>query len=194
MSSNPVAPASTPASAPTTRGYLDFAGFARLRGDASRSPSGAVREAAQQFEATFLQMMLSSMREAGFKSDLTDRSGEEMYMELMDREIAVQMSRRRSFGVADMIERQLAPALAAPATSAAQVLGAREAARTSGGMALRPVSPPLDLARDSARAFRIERQGALPLAPRGVVPAAYGPVAATPSSPPESSSTTGTRP
>lgn len=181
-----------PASAPATRGYLDFAGFARLRGDASRSPSGAVREAAQQFEATFLQMMLSSMREAGFKSDLTESSGEEMYRELMDREVAVQMSRRRSFGVADMIERQLAPATAAPASSTAQVLGSREAARSTGGMALRPVAPPLDLARDTGRALRIERQGALPLAPRGVAPTPSGPAAAMPSSP--ASSTPGTNP
>ena len=44
--------------------YLDFAGLARLRGEAHRSSGAANRETAQQFEAMFIQMMMKSMRDA----------------------------------------------------------------------------------------------------------------------------------
>jgi flagellar protein FlgJ len=172
----------TSATNPAIRGYLDFSGMARLRGDASRDQTDAVREAATQFEATFIQMMLSAMREAGLNEDLTSGPGQAMYTDLMDREVAAQMARRRSFGVAQMIERQLAPGAApgaepaaGPAASAApastsEVLGAREAARTP-GLPLRPPAAALPLQTDGPSGLTLDRPGALPLAPREAAPA-----------------------
>ena len=42
--------------------YSDFAGLAKLREQARNESPEAAREAAQQFEALFVQMMLQSMR------------------------------------------------------------------------------------------------------------------------------------
>lgn len=159
-----------PATNPAIRGYLDFSGMARLRGDANRDQSDAVREAATQFEATFIQMMLSAMREAGLNEDLTSGPGQAMYTDLMDREVAAQMAQRRSFGVAQMIERQLAPEPVSPPASTSDVLGAREATRAP-GMPLRPLATPLPLRPDGPSTLPIERAGALPLAPREANPA-----------------------
>ena len=52
----------------TASSSLDFAGLARLRGEAQKKSNAGNREAAQQFEAMFVQMMLKSMRDATFKS------------------------------------------------------------------------------------------------------------------------------
>ena len=69
--------------------YLDFAGLARLRSEAHRSSGAANREAAQQFEAMFIQMMMKSMREASFKGELLDSGALDTFQGLQDREISV---------------------------------------------------------------------------------------------------------
>lgn len=112
----------------TTRGYLDFAGLGKLRGQAVQDESAALREASQQFEAAFVEMMLRSMREAGFKSDLLGSSGEDMYQDMMDRELSVQLARRGSLGIADMLERQLTKREASVDPAASDVLRSRNAA------------------------------------------------------------------
>jgi len=88
--------------------YLDFAGLARLRGEAHRSSSAANRETAQQFEAMFIQMMMKSMRDASFKGELLDSSALETFQGMQDREISVQLAKRGGFGLADMLEKQFA--------------------------------------------------------------------------------------
>ena len=80
--------------------YLDFAGLARLRSEAHRSSGAANREAAQQFEAMFIQMMMKSMREASFKGELLDSSALETFQGMQDREISVQLAKRGGFGLA----------------------------------------------------------------------------------------------
>lgn len=79
-------------------------GVSSLRALSAQNDPQALTEAAQQFEALFLQMMLQSMRSAGssFAED-RDRSYEEMF----DREIAVELARKNSLGIADMLLRQM---------------------------------------------------------------------------------------
>jgi len=88
--------------------YLDFAGLARLRSEAHRSSGAANREAAQQFEAMFIQMMMKSMREASFKGELLDSGALDTFQGLQDREISVQLAKRGGLGIADMLEKQFA--------------------------------------------------------------------------------------
>ncbi len=82
----------------------DFAGLARLKSLSAEQDPKAIREAARQFEALFLQMMLKSMRDAGsaFAED-RDRSYEEMF----DQQIALDLAQRDSIGVADLLMRQI---------------------------------------------------------------------------------------
>jgi flagellar protein FlgJ len=82
----------------------DFQGFSELRSRAgARSPEVA-REAARQFEALFVQMMLKSMRDAnavlGEQRDTT-------YEEMFDKQIALEMTRGKGLGLGELIARQL---------------------------------------------------------------------------------------
>lgn len=95
-------------------GAMNIAGLGELRAGSSHNDPAAVVEAARQFEALFLQMMLKSMRSAGasFAED-RDRSYEEMF----DREIAVELAQSDSLGIADLLLRQIGHGQDAAATA-----------------------------------------------------------------------------
>jgi len=95
------------ASAPV---YNDFSGIARLeRGARERDPE-ATREAARQFEAIFVKMMLKSMRDANsVLAEDRDRTYEEMF----DDQIALELTREKGLGLADLLVRQMSPASSA---------------------------------------------------------------------------------
>lgn len=88
-------------------GYLDFSGLGQLRGDAAQKKAGSLEKTAEQFEAMFVQMMMKSMREAVVKDEENTSNAGDMYQDLMDRELSVQFAKRRTFGIADMLTRQL---------------------------------------------------------------------------------------
>lgn len=70
----------------------------------------ALKEAAQQFEAVFLNMMLKSMREATSKGDLFNSQQTEFYTQMFDQQLAQDLS-KKSLGLADMMVQQLTPSL-----------------------------------------------------------------------------------
>lgn len=78
-----------------------------LRRDAQRDPHGAVKKAAQQFEALFMQMVLKSMREALPKSGMLESTAQEMYTGMLDQQLATKVAAGGT-GLADMIAKQLA--------------------------------------------------------------------------------------
>ena len=86
---------------------LDFAGMGALRGQAQRREDKATRETATQFEAMFIQMMLKSMREATEKEGLMTSDHEEAFQEMYDRELSVQLAKRNTLGVADMLVKSI---------------------------------------------------------------------------------------
>lgn len=87
---------------------VDFVGMAALRAEA-RGGDGQqpMKDAAQQFEALFVQMMLKSMRDAVPDGGLMGGNSLEMYEEMHDQQIALDISRRGGLGLANMIEAQL---------------------------------------------------------------------------------------
>lgn len=87
---------------------LDFSGMASLRTQARVDPDeGTVAEAAQQFEALFVQMMLKSMRDAVPDGGLFGSNNMQTYQEMHDQQIALDISRSGGLGLAKMIEAQL---------------------------------------------------------------------------------------
>jgi len=86
---------------------LDFAGMGALRGQAQRREEKATRETATQFEAMSIQMMLKSMREATEKEGLMTSDHEEAFQEMYDRELSVQLAKRNTLGVADMLVKSI---------------------------------------------------------------------------------------
>jgi peptidoglycan hydrolase FlgJ len=69
----------------------------------------ALRKAAEAFEAIILRQMLASMRAAKLSSDLLGSGTTDNFREMADARLADSMSSLRAFGIADLVERQLAP-------------------------------------------------------------------------------------
>ncbi|ELB2054188.1 flagellar assembly peptidoglycan hydrolase FlgJ [Vibrio parahaemolyticus] len=69
----------------------------------------ALHEAARQFESIFTSMMLKSMREAneGFESNIMNSQNEKFYRQMLDEQMASELSANGSMGLADMIVAQL---------------------------------------------------------------------------------------
>jgi flagellar protein FlgJ len=68
----------------------------------------AVKEAAKQFEALFLQQVMKSMREATPKGGMFDSEESRMYQSMLDQQMAMQLSTRGGgIGLARVIERQM---------------------------------------------------------------------------------------
>jgi flagellar protein FlgJ len=85
----------------------DFAALAELRARASADAGAVTAEAARQFEALFVQMMLKSMRSA---SDVFGDGSDTTYRDMFDQQIALDMAKGRGLGLAEVLQRQLAPA------------------------------------------------------------------------------------
>ena len=87
--------------------YGDFSSLAALKKDAKTQSAESVRAAAQQFESLFTNMLLKSMRSAGFGDSLTGGSDVEFYQGMFDQQLAVQLSKGKGLGLADMLVQQL---------------------------------------------------------------------------------------
>lgn len=97
----------------------DAAALDRIRLQARRGTPGAVREAAQQFEALLLNSMLKAMRDTTSQDTPFDSEQTRMMQSMLDQQLAQAMS-VRGIGLADALVRQLAPAPAAPSPAAAR--------------------------------------------------------------------------
>lgn len=67
----------------------------------------ALRAAAKQFEALFLQMVMKSMRDATPATSMMDSEQTKMYQSLLDQQMALNMSQARGTGLSEVIYRQL---------------------------------------------------------------------------------------
>lgn len=87
--------------------YTDFAGLGALKAKARKDRESALDEVARQFESLFTQMMLRSMRDASFGGGLGEGKNTAFYRDMYDQQLAVEMSRQRGLGLAEVIKRQL---------------------------------------------------------------------------------------
>lgn len=86
---------------------LSPGGMDRLKLQAKNDPKAAVRAAAQQFEALFLDMMLKSMREATPEEGLFDNAQTKLYSGMLDGQLSQKMSSGKGIGLAEMMAKQL---------------------------------------------------------------------------------------
>ena len=116
--SNKLPPAANTALGGTGAGsYLDFDALGRLKGKAAKDGKSAARETAQQFEALFLQMMMKSMRDASFKSDLVESQAKDTFEGMFDKEVSLAMAKKNTLGLADLLLKHM-PDPAAQAANA----------------------------------------------------------------------------
>lgn len=77
-----------------------------LRAIAARDPKAAVKDAAKQFEALFMQELMKSMRQASLASGILDNAGSQMGTDMLDAQYASMMTGMPR-GLSEAIERQL---------------------------------------------------------------------------------------
>ena len=173
--SNNLPPAANAALGGTGTGsYLDFDALGRLKGKAAKDGKSAAHETAQQFEALFLQMMMKSMRDASFKSDLIESQAKDTFEGMFDKEVSLAMAKKNTLGLADMLIKNMPdPAVQAAnaqaikdlqeqqalqPSSTASVLQARAAAGKGFSLAA-PQAVPLSLQPVAQSALPLPRMG-----------------------------------
>jgi Rod binding domain-containing protein len=147
-----------------TRSYLDFDGLGQLKGQARQDAKAATRETAQQFEALFIQMMMKSMRDSVVKSELSENAPLDTYQSIFDKEVSVQLAKRNSMGLADMLVKNLEQQQAAT-VSTAEMLKMREdgALPPAKPIPLNPKETALPLNNERRPEFKLPKSGAIPM-------------------------------
>lgn len=91
-----------------TDAITDFGQFAELRRGADNNDPAVLREVAGQFEALFIQTMMKNMRDTSFGDSIFGQSSQhDMYQEMMDKQLAVEMAGGRGIGLKEILIRQL---------------------------------------------------------------------------------------
>lgn len=96
-----------------SRNVHDLKGIDNLRKAAQSGDKEALTEAAKQFEAIFVQMMLKSMRKA--QDSMADKDSPfnsqqvKFYREMHDQQLAVDLSANGNMGIAEIIVQQFSP-------------------------------------------------------------------------------------
>ena len=92
--------------------YHDLSSLNDLRSLAKKDEKQAIHQAAKQFEAVFMNMLLSSMRKAnkGFEQDNPlNTNSTEFFREMHDQQLATELSNQGTLGLADLMVKQLTP-------------------------------------------------------------------------------------
>lgn len=92
--------------------YFDLQGLEQLRQKTKTNDKETIREVANQFESMFASMLIKSMREANaaFETDSPFNNQQtKFYTDMQDKQLAVDISRNGSLGLADALVRQLDP-------------------------------------------------------------------------------------
>ena len=66
-----------------------------------------LREAAEQFEAIFLNEFIKQARKAKLADDILGSDAQDTYQEMMDRELSTQLAGQVNLGIAEALVRQL---------------------------------------------------------------------------------------
>ena len=86
---------------------MDLNGLNRLRSLSQRDKSGALDQAAKQFEALFIQMLLKGARDSSIGDPLFGSNQMDTYKEMFDQQLALTMAQTGETGIGDMLVKQL---------------------------------------------------------------------------------------
>ncbi|MFZ6767238.1 flagellar assembly peptidoglycan hydrolase FlgJ [Undibacterium sp. Di26W] len=85
---------------------FDSKSLDELKQSARNNSPDAIKGAAKQFEALFMNMMLKSMRQAGGQDGPMDNEQSRMYTSMLDQQLSQTMA-KKGVGLADVLVRQL---------------------------------------------------------------------------------------
>jgi flagellar protein FlgJ len=163
--SNKLPPAANAALGGTGTGsYLDFDALGRLKGKAAKDGKSAARETAQQFEALFLQMMMKSMRDASFKSDLMESQAKDTFEGMFDKEVSLAMAKKDTLGLTDMLLKNMPdPAVQAANAQAIKDIQDQQASMAQEGQQPSSTASFLQARAASAKGFSLAAPQAKPM-------------------------------
>lgn len=90
-----------------SRFVLDMKSAQDLRNKLQQDPKAGLKQAAQQFESMFLQMVMKSMRDATPSDGLFNSDATRFYTSVLDQQMAQQLGSSGQLGFAGLIEAQL---------------------------------------------------------------------------------------
>jgi flagellar protein FlgJ len=152
---------------------LDVQSVDNLRLQAKQDPKAAVKLAAQQFEAMFLNILFKSMRAATPQDSPFESEQSRMFQQMSDEQLAQRMATSgHGTGLADVLARQLMRSVAPAETPAAGGDGK--------GLALHPAGSPIALPRAASHALERKDASASPGMPLQSAPGALPGAAASP--------------
>jgi flagellar protein FlgJ len=126
---------------------LDVQGVNQLKMAAKQSSPEALKAAAKQFEAVFMNMLMKSLREAAPQDGMFDSEQTRMYTSMLDQQLTQKLA-SRGIGLADVMVRQLSITQAVPdegaANESAMPVAEPDATRIPAGTP-RPLAPPGDV-------------------------------------------------
>lgn len=125
---------------------IDVQDVNALRQSAKQNSPDALKAAAKQFEALFMNMVMKSMRDATPQDGPFDSEQSKMYTSMLDQQISQNLA-KRGVGLADVLVRQLSANGGMQALQG-QGLG-KDALGTAGATA--PVQSPADAVSDPAK-------------------------------------------
>ncbi|MES2297821.1 MAG: flagellar assembly peptidoglycan hydrolase FlgJ [Pseudomonadota bacterium] len=106
---------------------LDAKGLGNLRQAARANAPDALKKAATQFEALFINMMMKSMRDATPQDGMLDNEQSKMFTTMLDQQMSQNLA-KRGVGLADVLVRQLSPTMNAQALAIGAEPGSAAAA------------------------------------------------------------------
>jgi flagellar protein FlgJ len=119
--------------------YADFGGLQGLKKGVKADDPKAIRAAAQQFESLFTDMMLKSMRAAKLSDGLGDSQQSDLYQDMYDQQISLQIAQGKGIGLADMLVQQLTRNAASKSAATGALIA--QTAPGASAPAAAPVSP-----------------------------------------------------
>ncbi|MES2128417.1 MAG: flagellar assembly peptidoglycan hydrolase FlgJ [Pseudomonadota bacterium] len=126
---------------------LDTKGLGELRQGAKAQTPEALRGAATQFEAMFINMMMKSMRDATPQDGMTDSQTTKTFTSMLDQQLSQTLA-KRGMGLADVLVRQLSAT--ANAQQAALAIGGENKRSGDNFKLLTPAALPAAPAATSA--------------------------------------------
>lgn len=131
----------------------DLKSLNALKMQAGQATPAAIKETAKQLESLFMRELIKSMREATTKSGLTDSAQGDLGTDLLDQQMAVQMSGMPG-GLSEAIQRQLSARMASASAAQTGVAPSTSVPQTTPSSAGNTAS-------DAKRADFVQRMGAV---------------------------------
>lgn len=157
----------SPGASAEARLSLDARSLDRLKTQSRERPDEALKAAAKQFEAVFMNMLLKSMREALPQTDAFGSDSTRLYTSMLDQEMSTKLGERGGMGIADLLIKQLGDAQkgkpgALPVTGRAQTIDKLNAATAQAQPSMGAAAPQSFVDRLLPQARNAERSTGIP--------------------------------